>query len=530
MMAKRLLLILIVVIPFFGFTQDFTSQWQGHFSYLDIKDVSQGNNKLFAAAENAVFVYDTETLETSTISTVHGLSGEVISQIHYSEVYELLIVGYENGLMEIVFDNDDDVLTIVDILEKPTIAPDAKIINHFNEYNGLVYISTDYGISVYDLERLEFGDTYFMGNGGSQIIVKQTTIFNDFIYAACRNGNGLKRASIFSNDLVDFNEWETVLNGNNTAIENFDNKLFLVRFSRFIAVENNGVFMNLFRYEENPLDTRAINNYLIITTKSSVYVYDIDFNLITQIEINVDLNTEFTSATSIGNHLYIGTKNFGVLKYEVLNSIDFEEIHPEGPLLNNAFRIEASPNNLWLTYGEYSLTYNWFRPQSRGISHLIEDSWINIPNDSVLGAQNLNTIAINPFNSSQVFISSFADGVLEVNDNSPTVLYNNSNSALEPENEPGDTNYPLIRQCASGFDRNGVLWTMTGRNGKPLKSYDPSTDQWQRFDFLSLIQDPNEEWGYSDIIVDNNGTKWIGGYNFGLIGFNENNSGFKSFI
>ena len=38
-----------------------------------------------------------------------------------------------------------------------------KKINHFNENNGLVYISTDYGISVFDLERLEFGDTYFIG-------------------------------------------------------------------------------------------------------------------------------------------------------------------------------------------------------------------------------------------------------------------------------------------------------------------------------------------------------------------------------
>ena len=135
-MFLRVFLLIFFLIPFTGTSQDFSSQWQGHFSYLNIKDVSQGNNKLYAAAENAIFIYDTQTLETTTLSTVNGLSGETISQIHYSEAYELLIIGYENGLMEIVFDNDDDVLTIVDILEKPTIAPDDKNINHFNEYDG----------------------------------------------------------------------------------------------------------------------------------------------------------------------------------------------------------------------------------------------------------------------------------------------------------------------------------------------------------------------------------------------------------
>jgi hypothetical protein len=44
-------------------------------------------------------------------------------------------------------------------------------------------MSTDYGISVYDLERLEFGDTYFLGNGGAQITVKQVSILNNEIYA-----------------------------------------------------------------------------------------------------------------------------------------------------------------------------------------------------------------------------------------------------------------------------------------------------------------------------------------------------------
>ena len=88
----------------FSFAQDFSALWEGHFSYLNIKDVVQGNNKIYAASENAVFIYDNETNAISKVSTINGLSGELISTIHYSEAFNQIIIGYENGLIEIYFD------------------------------------------------------------------------------------------------------------------------------------------------------------------------------------------------------------------------------------------------------------------------------------------------------------------------------------------------------------------------------------------------------------------------------------------
>jgi hypothetical protein len=525
-MIKRIYILLIFLLPCLGFSQDFSNFWEGHFSYLNIKDVSQGNGKLYAAAENAVFIYDPITLELETLSTITGLSGETISQIHYSELYELLIIGYDNGLMEIVLDNDDDVLTVIDILEKPTIPPTQKRINHFNEYNGYVYISTDYGISEYDLARLEFGDTFFIGNAGSQIRVTQTTIFNEFIYASCLDLNGIKKAVVASPDLIDFNEWENVSPGNYLAIESFQDNLFTGRGDRGFFEVINDDLVELIRYDSPPLDVRSVEDYLIVTLSNMVFVYDINFNIITQIPISEDFSTEYTCATVVGDDIYIGTIDFGVLQLGLNNQTIFNEVHPEGPLLNNSFSIEAQQNNLWLTFGDYSLTYNPAPIRERGLSHLKDESWINIPFDSVLGAKNLNKTAINPFRTNQVYVSSFQDGLLEINNDSPTILYNEDNSGLESLVISNNPNFKSIRQCASNFDRNGILWTMTGRVDRPLKSYDPSTGQWQGFDFTSLIQDGlSGEWGYDEIQIDNNGTKWIGGYNYGLIGFNENNSG-----
>ncbi|HBR53756.1 MAG TPA: ABC transporter substrate-binding protein, partial [Flavobacteriaceae bacterium] len=107
-----------------------------------------------------MFTYDLSTEEIETLSTINGLSGELISTLYYSEQFGLLVIGYESGLIEIAIDGEENILTVVDILNKPTIPPDQKRINQFNEFNGNLYIAAEFGISVFDLSVLEFGDTY----------------------------------------------------------------------------------------------------------------------------------------------------------------------------------------------------------------------------------------------------------------------------------------------------------------------------------------------------------------------------------
>jgi len=527
-MIKKIIILIIYILPLIPFAQDFSALWEGHFSYLNIKDTSQGNNKIYVASENAIFIYDTQTLEIEKLSTVNGLSGEFISTIHYSDTFELLIIGYENGLMEIAFDNDNNILTIVDIFDKPTIPPTDKKINHFNEYNGLVYISTDYGISVYDLERLEFGDTYFIGDQGSQLIVNQTVVFEEYIYAACLSNRGLRKALAASNNLINYQEWERVGFGNFLSVESNNGRLYTVKSNRRIFEVIGNTLNELFIYNNPPLDVKTVNSKLVITTKEAVYIYDENFVLISQIFANEEYDTDFTTATIDSEYAYIGTKDFGILKTEILNPFDFEVIHPGGPLSNNSFSVKAASNHLWVSFGDYTLTFNPGPLRSRGVSHLQDEEWTNIPYDSVLTAKNLNTIAINPFNLNQVFISSFQSGLLEINNNIPTILHDQTNSGLESL-VTGNPNVVSIRVAASDFDEDGVLWTMTGRVERPLKSFNPSTGQWQGYSFNTLFSDPlRDEFGYGEIVIGNNGTKWIGGYNFGLIGYNTNTNELKS--
>ncbi|MDO5972728.1 two-component regulator propeller domain-containing protein [Flavivirga jejuensis] len=519
-MIKRVILSIVLLIPLSQFAQDFSGLWEGHFSYNNIKEVVKGNNKIYAASGSAVFILDTQTNEMEELTTVNGLSGETISTIKYSEDYELLIIGYENGLLEVAFDNDEDILTIVDIVDKTTIAPTERKINHFNVLENIVYISTNYGISVFDLERLEFGDTYFIGNGGSQIQVNQTAIFDDYIYAACQDGGGIRKALASSSSLIDYQNWQVVTSGDFLAVEALDNKLYVLGTNRRIYEAVNDVLNELFLYSDAPIKIIAVNENLVVTTKNNVFVYNNNFNLISKAEVSSLFDTEFTSASIDSEYTYVGTKDFGILKTSLINPLDYQELHPQGPLLNTPFSIQASPDNLWVTYGDHDLFYNPYPLNNLGFSHLNSEGWINTTYNEALEAKCLNTITINPFNTSQVFISSFFSGLLELNEDTPLILHNETNSGLESLIVPGRPNYVDIRVGPSAFDNNGLLWTVTSLVDKPLKSFNPSNNEWESFDFTSVIPDINL--GFGDIAIEDNGVIWIASYKYGLIGFNKN--------
>ncbi|MFD2916783.1 type IX secretion system anionic LPS delivery protein PorZ [Psychroserpens luteus] len=520
-MFKRIVFILLALISFKGVSQEFSTLWEGYFSYFEIKDVTKGNDKIFAASENAIFSYDVSTNEINKITTVEGLSGETITTILYSEDYDLLVVGYETGLMEIVFDNDTEILSVVDILEKESISPVLKKINHFNESDGLLYISTDYGISVYDLNQLQFGDTYFIGDGGSQIAINQTTIFNGFIYAACGSNSGLRKANLDNDNLIDFQQWTTISIGNYVSIQAVGDNLYTIQLNKVLHQIENDNLTPLLTYPTLPKDVKSVNSNLIVTLKEDVFVYDEGFNLIQTASTNEEFDTDFSSATIANNAIYIGTSSTGVLKTLPDTPNIYEIILPEGPSSNKAYKIEAGDGELWVTYGDYTVSFNPAPIRFRGISILRDEEWNNIPYDSLLNASNLVDIAINPFNPDQVFISSFHRGILEMNNDEAIVLYNQENSGLESLIVPGAPNVISIRQSASKFDRNGLMWTLSSKVDRALKSYDPSTNQWEGYSFSELIPDAlDDEEGFVDIEIGNGGVKWISSYNHGVIGYN----------
>ena len=497
-----------------------SQNWNGHYSYHNSIDTSIGNGKIFTASENAIYIHSTQDDQLSIITTIDGLSGDFISNIYYSTNFNKLIIGYENGLIQIVDFNNDNILTIYDIIEKTTIPPNKKKINEFTEVDNIIYISTDYGVSLYDLNSLEFGDSLFIGEGGTQQQVNQTIINDNFLYAVLPDFGGIKRVNL-DLDIINYQNWELAYSGDFDFILNIDDS-FVFTNENNVFFNENGTFSQVISLSQTIKKIVINEGKIIITSEDKIFIYDTNFNLINSSIISSNFNTNFNSSELYNNYIYVATSSKGLLKININNIQQNYSILPAGPLDNNVFSISSLYGSLWATFGDYTSTYNPYPLARKGVSHWSDEYWNNINYDSIPeNAVNLNNISINPFNLNNIFISSYHGGLLEISDESLS-LFDQLNSGLESliSNE---TNYNSVRISGSNFDDSGTLWLMNSRVDNPLKSFNLDTNQWSSYDFTQIIPDGfNDELGFSDIVIGSNGTKWIGGLNSGLIGFNEN--------
>ena len=520
-MKKNFLSIISLLLFQFGFAQGLS--WQGYFSFNEIKGISESSTSVFAASENALFSKNSTSNAIKTITTVDGLSGQTISAVYYSPSFKKTIVGYENGLMTLINEADGSIVKKVDIISKQ-LAANLKKINHIMEHNGFLYVSCDFGIVQFNLTTSQFGDTYFIGDNGAEISVKQTAFYNGFIFAA--TSSGIRRANITNPNLNDFSQWTLVSAGSWLGVAAVDAELAVVNSTGNVQRYNGNDFTAFLQLPSAPTGFHVVNHNLLATTSGAVSILNNQLAMTRQI-FNSQLpeaNLTFSCASAVGDILYIGTKEKGLFSTSLSNPGTFENSTPEGPFRNNIFSLDATPNVLWAVYGDYDTYYNPYELDSYGISKLNNSKWLNITYSEVYDVKSITRIIVNPNNEKQVYASSFFSGLLRIENDIPNLLYNEKNSGLESLTFAGP-NYIDVRINGTAFDKTGNLWVTNSRIKNGLKVL-KTNGQWQSFATSSILTDA-EQTNYSNIVIDKNNVKWISTSSEGVIAFNESTNTFK---
>ena len=526
---KKLFLLCSLFFSFlFSAQTDYSDSWEDLYSYNNVKDIVKVDEVIYALVDNAIFTYDTATEEINKLSSVQGLSGETTSSMHYNKSFQRLFIGYENGLLEVV-DNDGTITISSDIVSFNQTG--RKSINHIKEFNNKLYLSTPFGIVVYDIEKLEFGDTYFIGNNSSSLEVYQTEIMDGFIYAA--TNDGVFKADLTSNLLIDFNNWEQQFFSRNISkITMFNEQLYVVE-GKAIYKMNGSDLIEEINFTQNITAIKSSNTYLSVVFNSFAKILDLELNAVFEVsatsEFEYTLNNIFTENDSV----YLATKEYGILKSRLSLPNSYTEIHPEGPLDNDIFSITAQNNSLWVVYGGYDDT-NTPINNKKGFSRFNGEQWVNTVFNSSLPSD-LVQVTIDPNNENKVYISALGitsnidtkptGGVLVVENDVITQTYNHLNSSFEPIS----VSLPNIniRVSGSAFDNQGNLWATNYETGEELKKLSAS-GQWSSID-LSSIKTNNVP-GLNEVVVDKSNSVWIGTRKNGLYVYNENGNRKKALI
>jgi len=496
------------------------SNWNTYFSYNLISAIDNGESVIYFASYNSIFSYDISSNQIEKFDTLNELSGDEISAFYFSEINNNIVIGYSSGFLQIIDLNSNSIINIYDILNKPTIPSNKKTINDFFQSGDQLLISTGYGVSIYNLNGYEFGDTYYIGDFATQINVTSTIIHENFIYASSPD-LGILRANINSN-LIDFNNWQTIYFGDiQELFYDGENIFFYTNYS--IMRINDDEITSILTFENQIININSSDSKFIIITDEKCLIYN---DQLTQLVYEIDseiYSSGFNQGIIKDNYIYIATNANGVLIINN-NSGDYSYLKPDGPLENDIFSVETLNNKTWVSYGNYTEYFNPYPLKFSGLSNYDENlnSWFNIGKDSIPEqAVNLNNISINPFNNNNVFISSFEGGLLEIENLNIIDFYDNNNSGLESLSID-DPLYESVRISDIEFDQNGVLWILNSRIDSPLKSLNLENNSWNSYDFTEIINDGfQDELGFNDIEVDDYGNKWIAGLRSGLIGFNN---------
>ena len=532
---KKIVTILFTIFFASAYAQQNNQLWGSYYSYNNIVDIAQSPNRVYGAADYAMFYQNLASNELKTITSVDGLKAETITCAYHSPTYNKTLVGNSNGLL-LVINPDNTIVSRVDIIEETTVQANKKRINHIFEHEGKAYISTDFGIAVFNLATSEFGDTFYLGPNGAEVSVKQSAVHNGYLYAACGDNAGLRRGALTNPNLNDFSQWQQYVPGNWRYVVNHEGTLLIVDFTNIFRVDNSGNALFVGGAGGEVLDFRSSGGYLISTVVNNIKLYNAQLQQ--QATINIipgeTTPTPFSCATVVNDRLFIGTQGKGVFT-TFLSTLSFSNITPNGPQRSNIFSLEKTNNALWAVFGGYSVYYEPDYSE-HGISKLTDKGWITIPYTEILDknegqpVNSLSDIVAKPSNQEEVYAASFHSGLVKVVGDEVQEVYNQSNtnnngseglqSLIIPTTPPNPpSTYRSTRINGLTYDQEGNLWMTNSRIDKPLKVMKPN-GSWQSYSFEDAM--PNTFDGeYGKMAIDKNGTKWVPSINAGLIAFNE---------
>jgi len=365
------------------------------FSYNNILAVREDAGRLIAATENGIFYYTPSTGELKKLSKANGLHEVKISAFDYNPETKIGLVGYQNGSMDLI--SPEGVFYVVDIPIATGYNGNKKV-NHISITGNLAVISVGYGVSLFKLDRKEFGDSSFFTSAGNYEAAKEAIIKDNKVYVV--TATGLKTHEMNVTFPI-YSTWTTIEAGSKTQIDTDG----IIAYSNANTVKygDGTTFATLGQSFTNIQDVMVSPQNIVVTDGNSVSVFTSAGQFVKSYNATEQLNTGIFSDSKI----YAGTKISG-LKNEA-----GDILKPDGPYNNASYKIDIVGNQIAISSGGRD-AFNEPIFRNLGYYHFNGSKWIypeifKNPNISY----NVLDAVINPSKSSEIFFTNytFQEGV-----------------------------------------------------------------------------------------------------------------------
>lgn len=308
--------------------------WRNHFSFNAARLLENSGDGIFVASTNGLYHFHNATRGITYLSKQKGLSSVGVSCMAYSAHYEVLVVGYPSGLIDLVY--KDHITTLPEVFEDTQTADKTMYDVALN--GELAYLASGFGVIVVSLKREEIIDNYrSIGAGASNVTVFDVAVLADTLYAY--TGAAIQKGSVNDN-LLDFNKWKI-----NPTPDLAIQEMKAIP-DRVVAITDSLVLDVTARIDtllqaDRYLDIGTNDGDALVLGANAVVGLD------GQVVKEIDKNISAISMV-VQNDIYLGSSTHGLLLP------DGGSIMPDGPCSDEIKHIRTISSDLYAFYSEVS--------------------------------------------------------------------------------------------------------------------------------------------------------------------------------
>ena len=512
-----------VIFPFlFSFSQDIAiGAWRHHLPNRTVISLAEQGKLIYAATPYGLLEYDKNFNSIRKLDKVDGLSDFGITVINYSQQRNLLLMGYQNGNIDVL--RNGQIFSIPDIRQASILG--SKTIHNILFSDNRAYLSCGFGIVVLDLIDFVILDTWFIGPNASMLNVYDIALRDNYFYAATEAG--LLKASTDAPNLADYQYWNQVTGlpwGAYSLVESHEDYLL----ANLTAGQSDTLYLfdgqswQVFDppvtedFYNNKTNIRSSNGYFLVSSLNSLLIFDSKLELLAELYSYAGQNVQaFDGLIDSEGIVWAADRRAGLVKGTP--DAGFESIILEGPPHPNSFGLANNGGTLWVapgaivggsqnTWNDMGIFYSqngkwgvynrWFFPE---IDHV----------------RDIHQITPHRQNPNRIFASAWRGGLMEFDVEEGLInLYDDQNSTLQRRAGVGD----IIRVGGSAWDSRGNLW-VSNSNADHFIHVLKTDGSWMSYPHGGAVLGAET---LGDVVVDNFDQKWVamprGG---GIIAFKE---------
>ena len=461
---KKIIPLVLVLFSLDSFAQVISSsKWTDLFSYNNVLTVREDAGKLIAATENGIFYYTPASGEITKLSKANGLHEVKITAFDYNPETKIGLVGYFNGSMDII--TPDGIIYVVDIPIANGYNGNKKI-NHISITGNTAVVSVGYGVSIFNLDKKEFGDSSFFTSTGTYEAAKEAVIKDNKVYVV--TATGLKSHEMNVTFPI-YSTWTLVEAGNFTQIGNGN----VLAFSNATSVKfgNGTSFSTLPRTFSAIQDVVVNSQNIVVADNTAVSVFTLTGQFVKTYNANEQINTAIFTASKI----FAGSQLSG------LKNESGDSLKPDGPYNNSSYKIDIVGDQLVVSTGSRDAFLVPSELSSKlGYYHFDGTKWIHpemFRNPTT--KYNVMDAVINPVDPTEIFFTSYYDFEGQKG------IYKMKNDVLVKKYGEGITTTGFVNGLT--YDSNNQLFVATSQleGGKiGFYYYNPSSDS---FSLVSVV-------------------------------------------